>query len=149
MPELVEFAKSPIEYQDANGNRLDVSRYAYKPYPKMLHRADGATQIVKDADEHKKVGKEWSDIPFKKRVWDTRQIDVGFSIGEHHLQFLQSEGFDFSKLEDAKAFFDGLNDAAKEAFLTDAAAWIPPESPKRGPGRPPNPLHRSNATDAQ
>lgn len=138
MPELVEFAKSPIEYQDEKGNRLDVSRYVYKPYPKMLYRADGATKIVQDADEHKKVGKEWTDIPTKKRIWDTRKVDTGYSIGEYHLEFLQAEGFEFVKVEEAKAFFDGLDDAAKEAFLTDAAAWIPPVEQKRGPGRPPN-----------
>jgi hypothetical protein len=137
MPELVEFSVSPIEYADAQGNRLDVSRYTYKPYPKMLYRADGATKIVQDADEHRKAGKEWNDIPTKKRIWDTRQIDIGFSIGDHHLAFLQSEGFELKTLDEAKAFFDGLNDAAKEAFLTDAANWIPPEPQKRGPGRPP------------
>lgn len=151
MPELATFTVNPIEYSDDKGNRLDQPRYQYKPYPKMLYRANGQTKIVQDANEHKKAGKEWSDIPTKKRIWDTRQIDVGFSIGEHHLAFLQAEGFDFGKVEEAKAFFDGLNDAAKESFLVDAAAWIPPASPvswempednenlpkKRGPGRPP------------
>ena len=140
MPEIVQFTVNPIEYTNAEGHRLDQPRYVYRPYPKMLYKADGSTKIVQDANEHKRAGKEWSDIPTKKRIWDTRQIDAGFSIGEHHLDFLQAEGFDFKSLDEAKAFFDGLTDVAKEAFLTDAAAWIPPEPQKRGPGRPPKEL---------
>ena len=54
MPELATFSVNPIEYQDADGNRLDQPRYVYKPYPKMLYRADGATKIVSDAIEHGK-----------------------------------------------------------------------------------------------
>lgn len=138
MPELVEFARSEVEYWDADGKRrLDQSRYVYKPYPKMLYRADGQTRVVQNEEEHKKVGPEWGTTPTKKRIWDTRKPEVGFAIGEHHLAFLQHEGFSIKTLEEAKAFFDGLEDAAKDAFLTDAAAWVPVEPQKRGPGRPP------------
>lgn len=136
MPELVEFSISPIEYLDAKGNRLNESRYQYKPYPKMLYRADGQTKIVNNEDEHKKAGAEWGDKPVKRPIWDTRKVEVGFSIGEPHLQFLQAHGFELSSMEEAKAWFEGLNDEAKEAFLTDAANWVPVEK-KRGPGRPP------------
>lgn len=139
MPELVEFTVSPIEYSDDKGNRLDVSRYQYKPYPKMLYRADGQQKVVGSAEEHRKAGKEWGDIPVKRPIWDTRKVEAGFTISEFHLGFLQAHGFEMSSMEEAKAWFQGLNEEAQEAFLSDAAMWTPPEpeEKKRGPGRPP------------
>jgi hypothetical protein len=140
MPELAEFSVSPIEYTDDKGNRLDVSRYQYKPYPKMLYRADGAQKVMGSAEEHKKAGAEWGETPTKRPIWDTRKVEAGFSISEFHLGFLQAHGFEMSTMEEAKAWFQGLNDEAQEAFLTDAAKWEPPVEEKRKPGRPKNPV---------
>ena len=137
MPQLAEFSVAPIEYTDDKGNRLDVARYQYKPYPKMLYRADGAQKIVGSAEEHSKAGKEWGEQPIKRPIWDTRKVETGFAISEFHLSFLQAHCFEMSSMEEAKAWFQGLNDEAQEAFLSDAANWIPPEEKKRGPGRPP------------
>lgn len=136
MPELAEFSVSPIEYTDDKGTRLDVSRYQYKPYPKMLYRKDGAQKVVGSTEEHKKAGAEWGDVPVKRPIWDTRKPEAGFSISDFHLSFLQAHGFEMSTMEEAKAWFQGLNDEAQEAFLTDAAKWEPPAEEKRGPGRP-------------
>lgn len=136
MPELVEFATHPIEYTDPKGNRLDVSRYVYQPFPKMVYRKDGSTKIVKDEAELKALPKTWSLTPFKRPLWDTRPQGDGFTLSEHHVAFLQAHGFDYKTPEEAKKWFDELPDAGKEAFLTDAAAWVPEEK-KRGPGRPP------------
>jgi len=139
MPALVEFSVSPIEYTDDKGTRLDVSRYQYKPYPKMLYRKDGQTKIVGSAEEHAKAGKEWGDVPVKRPIWDTRKPEVGFTISDFHLSFLQAHGFEMSSMDEAKAWFEGLNDEAKEAFLSDAASWMPEAKAetRRGPGRPP------------
>lgn len=128
---------NPMEYTDASGKRLDNIRVPYIPYPKMLYKGS-ETKIVTGEHEHKAASLQgWQETPIKRPIWDIRKQEVGFSLNEHHLSFLVANGFDIKTIEEAKAYFDGLEDAAKEIFLRDAAAWILPEPQKRGPGRPP------------
>lgn len=116
----------PIEYTDSEGNRLDVSRYTYQPFPKMMYGPKGQTRIVNDQKELSKLGKDWSATPKLRPAWDVRKQDSGYTLSEHHLEFFNSLDFGFKSIKEATAYFNDLAEEAQIEFLQDAEAWEAP-----------------------